>query len=233
MPNKQKKTNPQPSLPQSIGHKGHVYLAAYSIFIQRRGERNNPLPIENFDNNGTSLIAELERIIPSINNKESDDNEAARTFRVTQMVHDKQNDYYKCTAKSGNFGRKFEVVNVYDDNVKYVGEEYEAAVQEFNFSIKFSRKYSIGHLIFQRNSNWGVRTVFLSALRKKWPHEDYIIWINPVAIKEVIDNFVKADITTDVTFVQHQVPSSTFKLLNFQARGNDPDSKKKYPGKLK
>lgn len=233
MPKKRK--NPpetQPSQLQSIGHRGHIFLAAYSIFIQKRGEKNNPLPLNDFDNEGTSLIDELERIIPSINNRESEKDEAARAFRITQMAYDKENDYYKCTAKCGSFGRKFEVVNVYDDNVNYIGEEYEAPVQEFNFSIKFSRKYPSGHLIFQRNSNWGIRTAFLNALRKNWPHKDYIVWINPVAIKEVIDKYVMADITTDVAFVQHQIPSSTFKLLNFQARNQNSESKKTVSGKI-
>lgn len=199
--------------------KGKIYLAAYFITIRNRGERFNDLNPFDYDYKGTSLINELQRIIPDINYIDSE--ESARTFKITSMKYDDALDYYKCSAMCGAYGRDFEVIDVETNAVTHKGKPNEAPQQEFNFIIKFKKARPYGYIIFQRNSNWGVRTTFSNALKDAWDQKEYTIHISPCAIKQVIEMYKESDRTTEVTFIQHTLPQSVFERLEFESRKSD------------
>lgn len=216
--------------PNAISHNGRIFLAAYFINIQKKREKKAPQDPYNYDAHGARLEDDLNRLLSSLNFKNAAD--GARTFAIQSVKYNKKFGAYECTAMCGAYGREFRVRKIHSDEIVYQGNNDDVPEQEFNFVFKFRPGRLVGHIIFQRNSTWGIRTTFLKALRSVWDIEGYVIHITPCAIKKVIDNYLKTDKTTEISFIQHNIPQSVFGKLNFFSRKADKQIPPEKLGKI-
>lgn len=111
-------------------------------------------------------------------------------------------------VKTGEFGYEAEIYNVQADNVAYQRTTDDAEMMPFYFLTNLPIRRTVGVLMFQRRSQYGITTAFQQDFAPYFERvcpNDRIV-LSPLVPEQMINNYIENGQLTKVRFIRHAVP---------------------------
>lgn len=186
-------------------------LAVYAITINTRGHKNDLVVLSDF-NNGQDLQIYIDKMIEGWKMDESrgdktvpvncdGDTNGGYAFRLSlnpdgRYCLYKRGRYLMGILETGDYGTQEDGVNITTGEVTFHKSSDEALMKPFFFMFHIPTDSSIGFLITERISNYGIMTVLYNAIInhfKNTPsYTDYVLKIKPLSVNELVKKKMKA-----------------------------------------
>jgi len=162
--------------------------------------------IDCFGDQSEDLFAVLQSMLASLREKPNDDTDSKQLLEVEQILTSGREVYG--IIKTGPYGLTSEGRDVRTNTVAYKKLAHHADLMPFYFHFDLPAGRDKGILALQRTgifSIHGALSGFLGKeLKKRFP--DFLLFLNLVADKQVIEQYVKDDSElTEIHFLQHQL----------------------------
>lgn len=184
-----------------------VTLSCYEITITKKGEKDTPLSLSDF-NNGNDLFNFLKNYIPNWNYETNSDSKIVDDEELQKVLRLRPNtiSFYGRTisgiVETGEYGYESDIINKETGKQTHKRTRNEASMLPFYFIIQVHRNFKKGILILQRFKQFGVYSIFSTTLRKEFQNqnEDYLLSFNPLVSKELVDKFIDGGIVSRISF---------------------------------
>ncbi len=181
-----------------------VTLHAYEVTIKQK--RNVDAEVLSDFNNGKDIINFLnttlsnwsyEGDVPNV----IEDSNLSKRLRINKNTLSIIGRKVSGQIEIGEYGYESQVVDGTGSQTKKI-EKDESPMMPFFFVGFFPKDKAIGILVFQKFKNYGVYTIFEKSIKDAFKAENdgFIIEIQPLASKELVENFLNAGALRQISF---------------------------------
>lgn len=186
---------------------GTVTLACYEVSITKKGEKDTPLSLSDF-NNGNDLFDFLKNYIPNWNyetnedNKIIDDEQLKKVLRLRPNTIKFQGRSISGIVETGEYGYESDIIDKETGKSTHKRKKTEASMLPFYFIIQIQKNFKKGILVLQRFKQFGVYSIFSTTIKKEFNknNDAFILNLNPLVSKELVDKFIDRGIVSRISF---------------------------------
>lgn len=188
----------------------NIFLAAYSIVVHEKWKPEQSISLIS-DKKTTipNILEYCSQYLDNIKAKHIEVHAIRRTLTVEKKNIDANKSMVSGIVHAGEYGFISSGYNIKKQTNSYTRTVDDSDEIPFYFCFYIQKDAKRGILILERFGNTGVRKPLTNPLIDKFNNEfpDYKMKINPLAIADVLAEFLKSDYCTEITLIQSTMPS--------------------------